>query len=379
MSLLGMHLTLLVGPTVAVPAPLPLMEALKEVEVTHSDEERSGFQLTFQVGRSGPLDLLDYPLLGSPLLKPFNRVILIVTFGAVPRVLMDGIITHQELSPSSEPGGSTLTVTGEDVSVMMDLHEKSAEHPAQDETVVAAKIILSYAQYGLVPMVLPPKVIDPPIPTERTPVQQGTDLEFLNEMAKRHGYVFYVSPGPAPFVNTAYWGPPKRVDLPQRALSVNTGPQSNVSRVSFRNDALSPTLVEGQVQDRLTNQSLPVQTFASTRPPLASQPSWLMNQPNVRRRQFRQTGLNAMQAFGRAQGMTDASTDSVSVNGELDALRYGDVLQARGLVGLRGVGLSYDGLYYVKRVTHTLKKGEYRQSFTLTRDGVGSTTPAVIA
>jgi hypothetical protein len=71
--LLGIHLNLLIGPTVAVPAPPMLTEALDSVQVTHSDEGRSGFQITFEVGRSGPSDLLDYRLLGSPLLKPFNR------------------------------------------------------------------------------------------------------------------------------------------------------------------------------------------------------------------------------------------------------------------------------------------------------------------
>ena len=48
--LLGVHLTLLIGPTVAVPAPVMLTEALQRVEVSHSDEGQSGFQVTFQVG-----------------------------------------------------------------------------------------------------------------------------------------------------------------------------------------------------------------------------------------------------------------------------------------------------------------------------------------
>ena len=152
---------------------------------------------------------------------PFNRVVLIVTIGYLPRVLMDGVITHQELQPSNEPGASRLSVTGEDVSVMMDLEEKTAEHPAQDETLIALKIIATYAQYGMIPLVIPPLALDPPIPIERTPVQQATDLQFLNEMAARYAYVFYVAPGPLPLMNQAYWGPPKRLDLPQRALSVN--------------------------------------------------------------------------------------------------------------------------------------------------------------
>jgi hypothetical protein len=376
--LLGIHLTLLIGPTIAVPAPLPLLEVLQSVEVTHNDTGRSGFQLTFQAGRSGAAAALDYPILSLPLLRPFNRVILIATFNATPRVLMDGIITHQQLNPGDQPGAGTLTITGEDVSIMMDLEEKNVEHPAQDETIIANKIIATYAPYGLIPIVIPPQVIDPPIPIERTPVQRATDLGYLKQMAERHGYVFYVTPGPAPFTNTAYWGPPVRVGLPQKALSINLGPETNLLTVNFQNNAVFPTLVAGQVQDRQTGQTMPVRTFASLRPPLASQPAILTQQPNVRTTRFQGSGLTTAQALGRAQGITEASTNQViQVNGELDAVRYGDILQARGLVGLRGAGYTHDGFYYVKSVTHILQRGAYQQRFTLTREGVGSTTPVV--
>ena len=37
----------------------------------------------------------------------------------------------------------------------------------------------------------------------------------------------------------------------------------------------------------------------------------------------------------------------------------------------------YDGMYYVNTVTHSIKRGEYKQNFTLSRDGVISNTPAV--
>ncbi len=377
MSVLGVRLTLLIGPTVAVPAPPPLTEALQTVEVTHDDEGRSGFQITFRAGRDGPFGAIDYPLLGNPLLRPFSRVILIVTVNAIPRLLMDGIITHQQLDPGAEPGAASLTVTGEDVSVMMDLEEKSAAHPAQTEAVIATKIIATYARYGMIPEVVPPLAADLPLPIERVPVQQGTDLAYLEEMAARYAYVFYVTPGPAPFTNTAYWGPPKRLGFPQRALSVNLGAQTNVDSIQFQHNALAPSLVTGEIQDRRTNQRLPVRTFAGSRVPLASQPTWLVQRANLRRIRFRGSGLSVTDAFARAQATTDASGDTVTASGELDALRYGDLLRARGLVGLRGVGYSYDGAYYVKRVTHTIGRGSYKQRFTLTRDGLGALLPVV--
>ena len=45
----NVQLTLLVGPTVVVPAPRVVMDALQSVEVTSSAGARSGFQLTFGI------------------------------------------------------------------------------------------------------------------------------------------------------------------------------------------------------------------------------------------------------------------------------------------------------------------------------------------
>jgi len=377
MDFLGIHLTLLIGPSVPVPAPALLMEALEGVEVS-TGGERSGFQISFQAGRSGPADLIDYSLLASPLLQTWNRVILIVTFNATPRVLMDGFVTQREFSPSDEPGQSRVTLTGEDVSVKMDLAEQSTLHPALDDSLIALKLIAEYASLGLTPMVIPPMVIDPPLPIDRVPAQTHSDLGHLQKLATRNGYVFYVVPGPVPMVNTAYWGPPVRVGLPQSAITVNMGPNTNVSRFSVHSDGLGPVQLAGQVQDRLTNQALPVNLFASLRPPLAALPAWLISQPNVRTRQFRESGVDTMQAFGRAQAEVEDSMDAVQATGDLDALRYGDLLQPRGLVGVRGAGYLHDGLWYVKNVTHRIRRENYTQSFTLTREGWGSTVPAVI-
>jgi hypothetical protein len=380
-NLLGIHLTLLLGPTLPVPAPPGLLEALQQVQVTHDDSGVSGFQITFKVGRSSPLDLIDYGVLSNPLLlKPLNRVVILVRFGIVPQVLMDGFITHQELSPGSTPGTSTLTVTGEDAGVILDQDEKSEPHPAQNEVLIANKIILSYRRYGLLPVVIPPATLDFPVPVERVPTQQGTDYDYLKQIAKRYGYVFFVRPGPAPMTSTAYWGPPPQFGVPQRALSVNLGVETNVESLQFGSNARAPVLMEGHLQDNRTNRSLPVKTVASTRAPLSAQPAWLVQQPNVRRRQFRQSGLNVAQAYGRAQGATDASVHgTVTANGKLDALRYGALLQPRSLVDLRGAGWRHDGSYYVKKVVHTVEIGGYKQEFTLCRDGWGSLKPVVLA
>src|SRR5262249_6795844 len=131
---LGINVKLLMGFAVPSPAPISIIQAIKSIEVTEADASLNGFQITFTLGRGGQTDASDYPLITNPLLKPFTRVIIMVTIGAIrQRVLIDGLITHHQISPSAEPGKSTLTVTGLDRGVLMDMHEKSTTHPNQPD------------------------------------------------------------------------------------------------------------------------------------------------------------------------------------------------------------------------------------------------------
>jgi hypothetical protein len=89
--------------------------------------------------------------------------------------------------------------------------------------------------------------------------------------------------------------------------------------------------------------------------------------------------LNPLQAA--VIGLTKAAktSDAVFGSGSLDVLRYGRILKARQLVGVRGAGTAFDGLYYVTEVKHRIKRGEYKQDFKLARNGLVSTLSTVPA
>jgi hypothetical protein len=89
--------------------------------------------------------------------------------------------------------------------------------------------------------------------------------------------------------------------------------------------------------------------------------------------------LSPMAALGRGIARAAGTSDVVEGSGTLDVLRYGRLPKARRLVGVRGAGKAFDGLYFVKGVTNTLKKGEFKQRFSLTRNGLISITPRVPA
>ena len=94
---------------------------------------------------------------------------------------------------------------------------------------------------------------------------------------------------------------------------------------------------------------------------------------------FRDDLVEAAHSAGHHDGPGAAGAErrGVTCEGSLDVTRYGGVLKARQLVGVRGAGPAFDGLYYVKSVTHKIKRGEYKQNFTLTRNGLVSTVPTV--
>jgi hypothetical protein len=365
----GVRLQLFVGPTVPIPAPFAVVDALTTVEITDDDRERSGFQLTFSLGKDTPLD---YSLLAGGLLDPPSRVVVLLLLLGTPQVLIDGIITRHQVTPSNRPGDSTLHVTGEDVTLMMDLEEKSSTYPNQPDSVIVTRLIASYATYGLIPRVTP--TTDVPIILDRIPTQQRTDLAYIRELARRNGYVFYVEPTPLPGTNTAYWGPDNRLDVPQPALTLNMGPLTNVDEpIAFRYDSLGPVAPQVFAVEPITQLRFPIPVPTGLHPPLARSPATPLRKTVTRD----SANLSTIQAGLRAASAAGLSSDAVEATGHVDAVRYGQVLRARRLVGVRGVGQSYDGTYYVRRVTHMIRRGSYRQEFVLSREGRGSLTPAV--
>src|SRR5690242_334326 len=202
----GIYLTLLVGPTVPVPVPQIVLDALTSVEVNSEDGRPSGFQLSFTLSNDSPLHTLFLLASGQQLTQ--IRVILVVTLNGIPDVLMDGVVTNQQVAPGSDAGHSILTVTGLDLTTLMNDDDRSGEkYPGMSVEARVAKILLRYVQYGIVPVVVPTFVVDVPIPTKRIPAQRGTDLAYVRQLAEKVGHVFFIEPGPAPGANVAYWGP----------------------------------------------------------------------------------------------------------------------------------------------------------------------------
>jgi hypothetical protein len=372
----GFHLTLMIGPVVPLPVPKEVLDALTSVSVTINSDSTSGFQLEFTLSNNSPLQTLFLLSSGAPI--PLVRVVIIVTVNGNTEVLMDGVMTNHEIRPGADATHSVLSVIGEDLTKVMDYIDFSGfPFPGMPPEARVGLILLKYSWLGIIPLVIPSVLIDIPIPTDRVPEQQGKDLQYIRSLAEEVGYVFYIDPGPEPGMSVAYWGPEIKVGAPQKALNINMDAATNIENVScsFKSQGRVMPIIYIQNQQTHVPIPIPIPDISPLNPPLGIVEPIPLN--------FEPIPETAKYSPIRAAviGLTKAArtAEAVTATGSLNVVRYGAILKARRLVGLRGVGPAFDGLYYVKNVKSSIKRGEFKQDFTLTRNGLLSTVPSVPA
>jgi hypothetical protein len=376
----SVQLRLLIGPIVPLTPPRAVMDALTEVEVKVVDVGQSGFKLTFSVDKQSPLQILFLLTGGMPLL--FMRVVIAVVVNGSTSVLVDGVITNNSIAPGDKGSSSTLTLMGKDLTALMDQSKPSGfPFPAMPAEARIALLLLKYAVFGVVPLVIPSVLLFVPLPIDQIPSQQGTDLEYIRYLADQAGYVFYVEPGPVPGISKAYWGPQIKVGAPQPALNTDLDAYTNVESLRFSFDQEKNKIPLLLIYNSQTGISVPIPLPPITplNPPLGAIPPLPTNllPPDLSPFGDDLSKRPIPQAVMMGLARAAQNAECVSCEGSLDVTRYRNVLQARRLVGVRGAGPAFDGLYYVKSVTHKIKRGEYKQDFTLTRNGLVSTVSTV--
>jgi hypothetical protein len=381
-----MLLQLWIGEQRPSPVGSDVMNALVGVEVNVQDAGATGFQLTFTLGQSSPLRTSPLQTLfvlnsdGKPFV--FTRVVIAVSVRNNNwDVLVDGVVTNLQITPGAGVGGQ-LVVTGEDLTFLMGIVVRTgAEHPAKNIPTRVRETLGrgEYARLGITAQVIDKQIPEyTPSQDADIPVQQGTDLEYLQQLAQKLGQVFYLIPGQTPANSIAYWGPLQRGGTPQPALTVNMGPHTNVESLNFRFDLQKNRRIEISARGEQTERSKavtlgtpadPREALGKFRPSLvtfgaegdSSVDKTVPTAPTSP--SFSQT-LAKREAEARA----NANADALEGSGSLNVLHYGQVLQSRRLVGVRGASEIFDGEYYVKSVTHSIKRGEYKQNFQLSRN-----------
>jgi len=377
----GITVTLLIG-LPPIPAPAALMNAFQRIEIETSTDLASTFRLRFGMTQSPGLD---WDLVGrqyqDTLFRPFTPVQIRVALGAeIPQAIINGYICGQQVFYDDQGGRSALEIAGLDVTMLMNLQEKVVSWPMTDAE-IAQQI---FAQYHITPMVSPTL---PSLPeTEGTTTQRGTDIRFLRRLAQRNGYECFVVPDPPSGTDLGYFGRATNHPAPADAvLNVRMGPDTNVSEFKIRYDMTRPTTAIGMGVDvqRRTPTAFPVVSPATPPPiddlypfgtPMGLDDALLrsfgpLSQPII----FpAETGQFTAPGLGTAtQAIVNRSSWAIMAEGtvgpDVSVLRPGNT------INVRGVGLFFNGSYYVTRVSHTLERDSYIQKFEAQRNAVTMT------
>jgi len=365
----GFYLTLMMGGFSASPVPEAVIDALNSVQVTTTMGSQGGFQLKFAWSKNAALAQLQ----ASGFFDPRQRVIIAVTVNGATEVLMDGIITQQDLSPSSAAGQSTLTVTGLDLTALMDFIDLTGiPYPAMPVFGIVELILAKYLPLGVVPLAVPPPLSLICNPIQKFMKHVGTDYAYITSLGQDYGAVFYLDPGPSPGQSLAYWGPNLTTLFAgtQPAISINLDSATTLDQISFSYDGTVVTDYYMTVIEQNSQLPIPIPlpSIDMIYPPQsANAPAALKISPITPI-----AGDDPVTAAAKAIGQLLTSANAVTATGSLDVVRYGRVFKARQLCAVRGGGDYFDGLYYVKSVTHDIKRGEYKQNFSLERGGTGS-------
>ncbi len=380
----GVTYTVLMG-LPPLPLPPPLLNALQKIEVETSTEMASVFRLRFGMARTdfGDWDVI-MPQYEELFFRPMTPVQIRVKVGIdIPKAIINGYVTHQQVLYDDEGGASAMEISGMDATMMMNLQEKVVPWPMPNDGAIAAAV---FGLYGIVPMVSPslPFNLDP---TDMT-VQRGTDIRFLRRLAQRNGFECYVQPQPQTGVDFGYFGPPTNIPGMQEAvLNIKMGADTNVSEFKIRYDMMKPTTALSAGMDVMTRTpsfALSV-TPPVTPPPKAGLYPWGVPMgvqdatvralagahppPMVLPAQTGQMALPALTVV--TQAIANRSSWAVVAEGTAGA--DVGVLYAGGTVNIRGAGLAFNGAYYVTRVSHTFDCGAYTQKFEARRNAIGMT------
>jgi hypothetical protein len=370
----GIELSILFGPGVPLPAPRIVVDALQSVRIEeNAGDTQSGFELLLALEKNSPLNTLF--LLAGGAAIPILRVALSATINGQATSLINGVVTKADLTPGTGGAPATLSVKGKDLTAAMSYFDFSGiPYPAMPPVARVALILAKYAWLGVIPQLVP-SLESPPLPTDKIPRHQDSDLDYIKHLADEAGYTFFMKPGPAPATSFAYWGPEIRIGEVQPALTVESGVPSNAEELSFSFGKEEVEIPIVFIQNALTKAPIPIPIPSAIpfQPPLGAVPPL---PPKIKR--LRDTArLNPFEALVRGFAYAARNGDPVKGRGRIDVTRYGRVLRARALVAVRGAGAAFDGVHYVESVTHELKRGSYKQSFTLKRSGLLPTQATV--
>jgi hypothetical protein len=349
------------------PMPMPIFQALREIDIETSVGQASIFRMHFDLSRNL---FGDFDALAIDIFRPMVPIRISVAAGLpVPQVLINGYVKDAQLSAGGAPGTSRLEVVGMDaLGTRMANNQQTFPWPNLSESEIAAVIFGKYAIAPLIDGLPPTRTI-----MDTTTMQRIYDASFLFELAYANNFELYIQPDPVLGADVGHLHRPYTHVPHQGVLSIDFGIQSNLTQFKVSNNMLGPTAVMGLMIDPVTRAPRSSFGIASTEIPMGMEPALFRIVPLPTAQQFDDGAANPSEAQLRALARASATSHAITAQGEVDGIKLARPLRVGLPVLVRGAGRQNSGLYYVDSVSHHISRDDYRQNFTAWRNASGLT------
>lgn len=306
-------------------------------------------------------------------MRSFSRVRIEIKNGTAPFVpLIDGPVVKSYDQRSSQPGQSSITLHVQDDSVYLNREENVELFEGSDQE-IAEQILGNIEQIHTVD-VESESSAESGTGSSLTPVvvQRGTAINILRFLAKRQGKHVYVLPGENPGESIGCFRsfPAQPDGLPQLVL---LGSNRNFETFNSRYDAQRPSRVRASTLS-ITDKSITTSTsrFSDIERLGDEQPFENESDTSTHILPPRQG-----ESVDLDQAVSSQAADlshAFEVTGNVIGRCYTGVLRPYRVVTVIAGNTKLSGDYEIRRVTHTLTRSDYSQSFTLRRNAISGSS-----
>lgn len=340
------------------PASAEQLEYFSEIRVDQAIgmASEAEMQIDLAVDDDGVWETLE-----DDFVQPFSRIRVEIRVDENDYVpLIDGPIVGQNFELDAAPAQSNLVLVVHDDSVLLNQDEEVELYEDQSPDEIAASL---FQQYGFAAET--DSVPSPAGTLTRYLIRRGTPMQFLREMARRHGTFVYVEPDDSPGRSKGIFRFPRLEggEFPELLL---LGRERNINKFSARFDGLRPLEASASNVDITNQDTLLSETAQSGLDAQGDTPVHeLIEVPTTLLARTREDTVDLDAATAAA---VDHSSWAFSANAEVSADNYAGVLAPYRTITVAGVGGHLSGDWLISQVRHTINDTGYSQSFTLRRN-----------
>ncbi len=327
------------------------------VEVHERIDEATTFLLRYPIG----IVETDLPFLLDARVGPESELAVVKPIDGVNHFLVKGPVRGQNVRLSHGGGGDNwVEVVGADATIMMD-REVKAQVWADTSASDAVSTIVG--RYGFTADVEATPAKHPE--DKHALVQRDTDLRFVRRLAKRHGFLFWLTADDKG-KHTAHFRRPKLDGAPAVKLKINKQPP-DIGWLDLSWDVERPSSALAAQHDLVSNGDLSGAVAKSPLAPLGVKdlPSVA---PAVRSVQIVAPVDEAGDLAARSEGALIEAGWFTRACCQTGLHLTGSLIRPHTLVELAGAGTRHSGIYFVAAVRHVIEATGHVMELELCRN-----------